>query len=222
MLRMNISRFHEIKPIHVLDPTLPANVVSVVNRAMTYQPDKRYQEPGEMLADLKRTQQVLQHGTEERGAATAAPPARKAAEPHDEEVATLSGHEGEGRTVIFVEADPEMQNVFREQIKKRRYRVLITTDPARAVQRLSEQLGVADCVVFSTQALGPQAVTAFNRLAEIELTKGLPAILLVDKRRRELLDTARTEPHRLALAMPVSIKELRLKLHHLLTAKRGA
>jgi eukaryotic-like serine/threonine-protein kinase len=226
LMRMNVSRFQEIKPILKLAPELPANVVSVVGRAMTFTPDGRYQEPGEMLADLKRTRMVLGHEPDQAAedAAGAAPgqkaPARhRPSKPERKPERKPATQEGAGKTVMFVESNAEMQDLFRDQLKNRGYRVLITNDPDHAVQRFENQFSVADCAVFSTQELGPRAVAAFNRLGTIESTQHVPAILLVNPRHRELVKAAQTTAHRVLLALPVSIKDLRVRLIKLLSAK---
>jgi serine/threonine-protein kinase len=222
LMRMNVTRFQEIKPIQRLEPDLPANVQAIVTRAMTFNPENRYQEPGEMLAELKRARTVLGHETEDTGdEERKATRAERAAERAARQSAARSAEdlEGAGRTVMFVESSPEMQDLFREQLKKRGYRVLITNDAQRAVQRFESQLNVADCAVFSTQELGDRAVAAFNRLGASEATSHIPAIVLVNKRHRELASAAQTTDHRVLLPLPVSIKDLRAKLKELLSAK---
>ena len=69
LIRMSVSRFHEVKPISKLEPDLPASITSVVNRAMCFAPADRYQEADQMLVDLKRTKLVLEKG-EERAASS--------------------------------------------------------------------------------------------------------------------------------------------------------
>jgi serine/threonine-protein kinase len=96
--------------------------------------------------------------------------------------------------------------------------VLITNDPARAIQRFEDEIRVADCAIFSAQDLGDQAVAAFNRLGASEQTSSTPAILLVDSRHKGLIEAAQTAEHRVLLPMPLKIKELRAALSKLLSA----
>src|SRR5690606_2153901 len=51
--RLDKSRFQNIRPITEIDPTLPLPLVRVVNKALEFDPTRRYQTPAEMLADLK-------------------------------------------------------------------------------------------------------------------------------------------------------------------------
>jgi serine/threonine-protein kinase len=210
LVRMSISRFQEIEPVNKLEPNLPIGIVSVINKAMILNPEERYQEPSDMLADLKRAKIILDKGEEETPVEE--PAVEKGPPPADPE-------EGIGRTVLFVESNSEMQNLLREHLKKRGYRVLITSDPARAVQRVEDEARLADCVIFSTQDLGGTAVAAFNRLGESETASQVPSVLLVDKRRKRLADAAQTNEHRVLLSMPLKMKELRLTLMKLLSEK---
>jgi eukaryotic-like serine/threonine-protein kinase len=210
LLRMNISRFGQIKPLLELQPDLPLSVAGVVNRAMCFQPMGRYQEFEEMLADLKKAKTIL--GQDEQHDSD---PAK--AEPVKSEALE---QEGSGRTILLVESQAEMQNMLRDQLKRRGYRVLITSDPARAIQRLEDDSKAADCAIFSTQELGADALAAFNRLGAMEATAEIPAILLVDQRLKGLMQSAQTAGHRVLLPMPLRLKELRNKLLELLAAKK--
>lgn len=215
LLRMSIGRFEEIKPILKLEPELPSYVVNIVSQSLCLQPANRYQEPHEMLAELKHAESRYSGNVDED--AEAIP------------VITASGkkkaakieNEGRGRTVMLVESQMEMQNLLREQLKKRGYRVLITGDPGRALDRLEYDENVADCVIFSTQELGIHAVAAFNRLAELDDAASKPAVLLVDKKHKELIDAARPGDRRVLMALPFKIRQLRLVLLKLLTPKQG-
>ena len=47
------ARYQDIKPILELVPKLPLPLAMVVNKALEFDPEKRYQSPGDMLVDLK-------------------------------------------------------------------------------------------------------------------------------------------------------------------------
>jgi serine/threonine-protein kinase len=207
--RMNISRFEQIQPITKLDPDLPLSLLTVINRAMCFQPANRYQEFEEMLEDLKKSQAIL--GTSE----DQSPPIGAPEEVQPKQAATREA-EGRGRTVMVVESQAELQDTLRDQLKKRGYRVLITSHPARALQRLTDDIRAADCVVFSSQLLGLDAVDAFNRLGTQDETNHLPAILLVDRQHTKLREAADTSERRVVLQLPLKVKELHTLLQRLL------
>jgi serine/threonine-protein kinase len=210
--RMNISRFQEIKPIGQVNPDVPMGIQAIIGKSMSLNPKERYQEPEEMLIDLKRARYVLDNKVEESGDRAEN---GQAESPKSELV--VDDLEGLGKTVMFVESNMEMQDVFREQLKKRGYRVLIVGDPARAIQRIEDEIRLADCAVFSTQDLGADAVAAFNSLGEMEHTRDIPAILLVDRRWTTLVESAQVNEHRVLMTLPLQVKLLREKLRQLIS-----
>ncbi len=215
LMRMNITRFQQIKPINQFDLEIPIGIQAVVNRAMCLSPKERYQEPAELLVDLKRAKHVLEKGGDPaETAATGDTPngAADRAEPKED-------LEGLGKTVLVVESQVEMQNVVREQLKKAGYRVLIISDPARALTRMQDDIRLADCAVFSTQELAGQGVAAFNKMGELESLAQTPAILLVDRRHGSLTKAARTDKHRPLLELPLKITRLRRELVRLIAER---
>lgn len=196
--RLSKSRYQDIKPIAEIAPKLPLPVVRVVNKALEFDPDKRYQTPGEMLADLQIAQKrVKDH---EKGLTTEIANAKP-----------LEGHnsDGEPRKLMVVESDLKMQDLFRDMFKKRGYRVLVTSDPERLFQRFYENNSAADIIFLSSGHLGKGAVEAFNRLGKEGATKSVPAVLLLGDKQsswREQLDPA---DHHCVLQMPVKSRDLR-------------
>lgn len=209
LVRMSVSRFGEIKPATEIIPDIPIPVLTVLNHAMCFKPEERYQEPEVFLADLKRVKFVMDKGEAE---ATDS----RAEEKGVAKVQVDEQAEGLGKTVLVVESNHEMQNTLREQLKKRGYRVLITNDPARAIRRFEDEIRTAHCAIFSAQDLGMRAVEAFNQLGEGDTTADIPAVLLVDKHDKELTAAAKPDDHRLMLPIPLKIKSLREALIKLL------
>ncbi len=209
LVRMSVSRFGEIKPANEIIPDIPIPVLTVLNHALCFKPEDRYQEPEVFLADLKRVKFVMDKGEAETADAGAEGKRVEKVRIDDEA-------EGLGKTVLVVESNHEVQNLLREQLKKRGYRVLITNDPARAIQRFEDEIRTAHCAIFSAQDLGMRAVEAFNHLGEGTTTSDIPAVLLVDKRDKELTKAAKPDDHRLLLPMPLKIKSLREALIKLL------
>ena len=84
-------------------------------------------------------------------------------------------------TIMVVEGNPEMQNVFRQSLKKTGYRVLLLSTAERALERFGDHDQEVDCVLFNAQSLGSRAVVAFNELGADRVTAATPAILLLDE-----------------------------------------
>lgn len=205
--RLSKSRFEEVVPVRQLDPTLPHCVSLMVNRAMAFDPHLRYQTPGQMVKDLKLAAKQIEDGEVEDGEVEDEGPDRKA---------VLTQEQPNQPTVMVVEANVEMQNVLRNGFKKAGYRVLVTGDPGRAAAQFYLKPNVADCILFNAQELGEKAVEAFNLFGENSETAKLPALLLLDEGQRSWLDQAQTGDNRIAMFMPLTMKQLRDALASLL------
>ena len=207
--RLNVSRFREVTHINKVDPDIPSNVASIVHKAMEFDPTKRYQTPKEVLDDINLTLERLERGD------TNTTPANVSGEKANPQADAST--EGLGKTVMLIESKIEFQDLIREKLKKRGYRVLVIGDPARALARFDpEDDQPADCVLFSSPELGSAALDAFNEFGEAEHTAKIPAILLVDRKQQFIIRNAKIAPHRIMLAMPLKVRELRASLIKLL------
>ncbi len=194
--RISRSRYTDVVPILQHDSTLPKPLVNVVNRAMELRPEQRYQSPAEMLAELKGAINRLNSldaaggGDDEKstGTVATAPPQR---------------------TLMFVESNVSLQDILRERLKSNGYRVLVTADPERALSRFNGETKAADCVIFSTGELGEPALEAFNRFAEGEATREIPAVLLLGESQLDWKRQAKLADHRAVLAMPIKLRQMR-------------
>jgi len=110
-----------------------------------------------------------------------------------------------------------LQNVLRDKLKKHGYRVLVISDPQRALDRFKEDKPPAECVLLSAGFLGESAIDAFNRFGDEEQTRKIPAILLLDEHQLDLIPTAQVSAHRVLLKMPLKVKEVRMALKQLLS-----
>ena len=199
--RMSKQRLLDVKPLHQHGLDLPPAIGKVVHKAMQLDPLKRYQGPGEMLADLRMVAKRLKKGDisageSSLGSALLAPADR--------------------RSVMVVDSNPTMQGVFREGFKKAGYRVLISSDPDRALLRVRENPEAADLVIFNAQELGKGAVAAFNQFSEDNRTAAIPVILLLDPAQEEWKHNALVAKHRVALTLPITMKQLRSAISQLL------
>jgi serine/threonine-protein kinase len=202
--RMNKQRFLDVIPIHERDPELSHWVCTVVNKAMMMEPTRRYQSPAAMLADLAIVERQLIEGGD--------------AETAEADMAALGTYvEIKQPTVLVVESDPKWQDIFRGGFKRVNYKVLVTADPRRAVDRVRQDLAAVQCLVFCAQGLGEAALTGFNELGTDKKTAAMPALLLLDEPQGNWKERARTAEHRMILTMPITMKELRNALATLLS-----
>jgi eukaryotic-like serine/threonine-protein kinase len=199
--RLSKTRFESITPIAELEPSLPPRVVMVVNKAMELNVNRRYQTTGEFLADLRLTQKRLQDQDGGGGAS--------------------AQDEGNDKAVMIIDSNPNLQDAFREGLKKVGYRVLVLSDPSRAIDRCDTEEHVADCVVFGCHSLGKSGLAAFNRFAELDRTKNIPAILLIAEKQGAYVHEARLNKHRVVAKMPLKMREFRGVLKQLIASTNG-
>lgn len=206
LLRLSVQRFHDIKPITDLEPNLPRLVAMVVNKAMELAPERRYGTMREMLIELEAVERRLVAGethSEANGDGVDLRPKGPVME-------------GLNRTVMLIEANAGMQDLLRDKLKAHGYRVLIVSDPGRGLARFNGTQHVADVVVFSGLEIGVAAVDAFNRFGVDEVTRDIPAILLLDQKQQSFAKQAQLGPHRVIMSMPLKVKDLRATLMKLL------
>ncbi len=210
MARLNVSRFREVPHINKIAPDVPINVAAIVHKAMEFDPSKRYQSPNEVLEDVRTTLARIEAGD-------TMTTARIAAGKKDDPDALDAATEGANKTIMLVESKIEFQDLIREKLKKRGYRVLVISDPVRALARfVPEEDKPADCVLFSAPELASAALDAFNQFATDAHTAHIPAIMLVDRKQQFVIRNAKVGPNRMMLAMPLKVRELRAALIRLL------
>ena len=207
--RLDKQRYKEIKPLVQIAPELPLPLVRIANKALEFDPERRYQTPGEMLADLKLSMKRMSEQTPE-SVETAT------------ESAPLEGHDenGEPRKLMVVESDTKMQDLFRNLFKKRGYRVLVTGDTERLFHRFYENNQTAEVILLSTGQIGAPAVEAFNRLGTEAATKSVPVVMLLGEHHGAWAKELDTDSHRIALQMPVKSRELRQAVLKVLKQKK--
>ncbi|MEA1951738.1 MAG: protein kinase, partial [Planctomycetota bacterium] len=195
--RLAKTRFLEVVPVQKADPSIPHCVSIVLNKALMLDPERRYQTPSAMLSDLRIATRRLQG---------------------DDQDAQTNGNSAEAvnstvtenqLSVMVVESNGEMQNVFRNGFKRAGYRVLITSNPQLVFARFQQEPGTTDCIIFNAQEVGQPALEVFNRFAESESTRNIPALLLLDETQAKWKSQARMAPHRGVLLMPLTMRKLR-------------
>jgi serine/threonine-protein kinase len=196
--RLSKDRYQNIPPLLKLAPELPLGLARVVNKALEFDPDKRYQAPSEMLTDLKLAAKRVELNKEDPEEV------RKRSvrlEGHD--------HEGHSRKLMIVESDVKMQDLFRKLFKKYGYRVLVTNDPQRLFERFYADQQTAQILLISSGHLGRGALDAFNRLSTEPSMKELPAVLLLGDQHGDWEPDVEDDEHHVVVRMPIKSRILR-------------
>jgi eukaryotic-like serine/threonine-protein kinase len=190
--------YRDIKPILEIVPKLPLAFAMVVNKALEFEPDRRYQTPSDMLVELKLAIKRVKAAKEGRQAAGQQLHSREGLD-----------EQGEPRKLMIVASDVKMQDMLRELFKKNSYRVLVLGDPERAMMRFFDDNRAADAVLFTTSGNGRAAVEGFNRFGQEGATRELPAVLLLDQIHHHWEEDAKVADHRLVAKMPIKMRQLR-------------
>jgi serine/threonine-protein kinase len=190
--------YRDIKPIMELVPNLPLALTMVVNKALEFDPERRYQTPGDMLVDLKLAIKRVKAAKDGGRAA--------AQELHSQEGLD---DQGQPRKLMIVESDVRMQDMLRDLFKRNGYRVLVMSDPERAIGRFFDDFRAADVVLFTTGNNGRAALETFNRFGQEAATRDRPAVLLLDQAHHDWEDEAKVSEHRVVAKMPIKMRELR-------------
>jgi serine/threonine-protein kinase len=157
-----------------------------------------------MLHDLKIAMKRMEQDPPPARSEAAVPDAAEA-----DDVGPQPAAEDVRPSVMIVESNHDMQNVFRNAFKRAGYRVLITSDPGHALSRFQRDISTADCLVLNAQELGKAALAAFNDFAADDATKAVPAVLLLGENQKAWSRRAKANSHRVVLAMPITMKQLR-------------
>ena len=129
--RLNIGRYRDIPPIGKYVTGLPHTVINIVNKAIAFDPDKRYPNYELLKSDLDKVEEaegvLLKRNevlTNKDGEEEQATPAKRG----------VIQQEGEGKTVLLVDSRQKMQELLRAQLGKRGYRVLLVSNAERGLQ----------------------------------------------------------------------------------------
>jgi len=214
--RLSVQRYQDIKPVLSIAPEVPRRLATFISRSLELNPDRRFSTAQEMLEEAKRVLARLEAGdTGENEAADTG--ARSVVKDVPKEL------EGLSKTIMVVESKMEMQDLLREKLKKYGYRVLVFSDPNRALSRFQDgEPKPADCVIFCTTEMGEYALDAFNKFGADAHTQNIPAILFVEQRHPELLKQAQLADHRAILMSPIKVRELRELLLKMLNPELAA
>jgi eukaryotic-like serine/threonine-protein kinase len=206
--QMGKSRFQNIVPIQEVAPRVPFQLAMIVHKAMEFDPERRYQTPADMLMDIKLAIKRLTTASE-------------AKQSDNQSLASSEGLDpsGQPRRLMVVESDVKMQDMLRDIFKRNGYRVLVSSDPERVMQRFFSDQQAADLVLFTTGSNGRAALNVFNRFGSEIVTRDLPAVLLLDQQHIEWEKDAQVCEHRVVAKMPIKLRQLRELLVEVLQKK---
>ncbi len=193
--RKQFSRYSSLRPIRSLDPNVPKGAAEIVERLMKINPDQRYQSAAAVCTDAAALLAELEAGAKSAG--------------------TLAG---EGRvngrvilpTVMCIEHRRKQQDVIRDYLSKRGFRVLLFNDVRRAIARLRSD--PPQCVVLFGDSIGDSIVEAYDRIHEFDGGRFVKITVLAERQARLRSQLEQSNESRV-LVQPLTLRELRREIH---------
>jgi serine/threonine protein kinase len=160
-VRMQKQRFEQIKPLTKEDvPEAPPAVFQLVDRMMSLDPQRRFQNPQELLEAIHAVQAELASG----------------------KLASPNGAVSQQPTIFIVEKREKLQEALREKLKGLGFRVLLSIDPKRALQSYRQK--PFDALILNVGTVGESALDTFDELcrdANRSSTRCLRIVLLAEE-----------------------------------------
>jgi serine/threonine-protein kinase len=120
--------------------------------------------------------------------------------------------------VFVVEKDDRLMNTMRDRFKEFGYRVLITMDPARAIERFRQQ--PYDALVVDAGTTDVEGRTAFERVLAEADRREVPfaGVLLLSEEQAGWKEDLPNHKRAAVLMMPANVKQIHQKLDAILRA----
>lgn len=192
--RMQKERFLNIPPMGQDEVKAPASVFRLIETMMKLNPDERYQTPNQLLESIRDVRRELAGGTT---------PGSK-------------GKKSGPFTLFLVERDERLQDLLREKLKEKGYKVLIAGDPQRALDRFRQN--PFDVFIVDAATTGPMGLLAFETVIRDAQRQdmGIGGILILSTEQADKAPAFAEFPNVEILVQPVKYKELLLKIRELL------
>ncbi len=189
--RRQFSRYRDVRLLREADPSLPASVAAIADRLLRIELYERYQSPTEVVADLR---QAL--GDRSSDVALPAP----------NPVSTTP-------TIICVETRTKQQDALREYFTKHGYRVLVLTDPLRALNRVETE-SIAGLVLIG-DALGNETARVYQAAVARCKRRSTAVVLALSQKQTDLRTQLSDQERSRVLTDGVTLRNIRLALAEL-------
>ncbi len=201
--RMHKQRFDNIPPLPRDEVQAPPSVFQLCETMMALAPLQRYQTPSQLLDAVKAARRDVEGKT--AGAATGggSRPPRKP--------------ERSAVTVVEQGDEERLQDAVRDKFKEMGFRVLISTDPQRALDRFRQQ--PYDGLIVDARTTGDEGRLVFEHILDEAGRKQCPCagILILGEDQADWVHRTRQRNNAALLIDPgVTMKALKRKIQELL------
>jgi len=190
-VRMQRERFEMVKHLNRDDPDLPPPVFSLLSRMVAFNPNERFQNYQQILDAIQQVRHELTGGGRV-GSADTGP-----------------------KTVFVIEHNAKFQDAFREKLKARGFRVLISINTAQAVARFQQQPYHA--LIVNCGTADRAGLEAFEKVMNEADLKRLDCagILILSKDQAHWAEDIAHLPRTKSLILPVNMKQIVRELNEL-------
>ncbi len=198
-LRMQRTRFEDVRPISRDELSAPPSVFLLVETMMAINPSQRYQTLSQLLDAIRAARRDVEGVAPDRTAAPVKP-----------------------RTVFVVERDDRLMNTMRDRFKEFGYRVLITMDPARALESFRQR--PYDALVVDAGTTEDEGREAFVKVMTEADRRELPCagVLLLSEEQAGWRDELPERRRSAVLMLPANVKQIHKKLDEMLRGGPGS
>lgn len=190
-VRMQRQRFEVASQLNRDDPDLSSPVFSLMSRMVAFDPNQRFQNYAQLLEAIQQARHELSGGSR-IGSVYTGP-----------------------KTVFVIEHNAKFQDAFREKLKARGFRVLISINTAQAIARFQQQPYQALIVNCGTAERA--GLEAFEKVMNEADLKRLDCagILILSRDQAHWADGVAHLPRTASLILPITMKQIVSKLNEL-------
>lgn len=183
--RMRRERFIKIPPIRTDEIAGPPSVIRLVEAMMSLNPQERFQTPSQLLDAVREVRREIE-GQQASGERSA----------------------NAQRTLFLAERDERLQDLMREKLKEKGYRVFIAADPMRAVERFRQK--PFDFLIVNAATVGESGIYVFENIMKDAERINIPCggILILGEAQADWRDRFEQRPNLNVLVQPVKFKQL--------------
>lgn len=214
-VRQQKERFQNVTPMTREEVDAPPDVFELVSRMMSLDPQRRYQNPSQLLDAVRGA----------RKSAEAANPSGASGilRKSDSGPRPAPKPDGASRPVIcLVERHPQLQELLRDKLTGTGYEVVLEADPAAASARFRNTPFAG--LLLDAAGIGAEAVVEFEHMmaAARKQPHGCAGILILAEKQAGWAERVTADERAIVLVRPVTLKQLHQKLVELVPLGEAA
>jgi serine/threonine protein kinase len=188
--RMRRERFVNVVPLDKSEVTGPPSLFRLVENMMSLSPELRFQTPSQLLDAIRDVRREVD--------------------------GKAAGKPSVSRSLFVVEKDERLQDALRDAFKAQGFRVFLSSDPVRALERYRQQ--PFDALIVDAGTTGHDGLLIFDKLlSEAKRQQHFCAgILILSESQRDWVDQVESRECASKMVRPVTLRQLQQELAELL------